>query len=193
MRIAGFTRINTQIRPGAELAVVHLDDGEEDMISTDDLRNTISEIRDSISGVAVDSFGSDPLSYSALYKLLKSIAVPNVKVMLSTEGSDHSNLDDVAGAGYIDSMNLLLDSQIDIEQMKCIDVMRDNGLRYMATVTVVKGSFDRNALSKTVKSMHDAMHVVIRNGRGPNALTQKEMSELTKSLKGSTKDLRVVL
>lgn len=193
MRIAGFTRISTQIRPGAELAVVHLDDGDGDSMTADELRGIISSIRESISGIAVDSFGSDPLSYPDLYMLLKDIAVKDVDVMLSTRGSDHTNLDDLVGAGYIDSINLLLNAPIDDSQLKCIQVMRDNGNRYMATITVAKGVFNPESISGTVRCMYDSRHVVIRNSRGSDALGRKDMTELTKPLKGMVKDLRVII
>lgn len=193
MRIAGFTRISTQIRPGAELAVVHLDDGDVDSMAKDELREVILSIRDSISGIAVDSFGSDPLSYPNLYMLLKDIAVKGVDVMLSTGGSDHMNLDDLVGAGYVDSINLILDAPITDSQLKCIQVMRDNGSRYMVTITVAKGAFDSDSMSGTVRCMHDSRHVVIRNSRGPGALDRKDMAELTKPLKGMVKDLRIIV
>lgn len=192
MRIAGFTRINTQIRPGAELAVVHLDDGEEDSITADELREVISTIRESISGIAVDSFGSDPLSYPGLYKLLKGLAVKGVEMMLSTEGSDHHNLDDLVGAGYIDSINLLLDAPITDSQLECIQVMRDNGSRYMVTILVTKGVFNVDSMSRIVGSIHDSQHVIIRNSRGFGALDRKDMVELTKPFKGAVKDLRII-
>lgn len=192
MHISGFTRINTQIRPGAELAVIHLDDGDDDGISCGSIRTTVSEIKDSISGIAVDSCGSDPLLYSNLYVLLKEISVPHVNLMLMTQGSDPANLDDVVGAGYVNFLDLEINSPISESQMRCIDVMRDNGCHYMVTIAVSKGSFDADSLHRTVMQMRDARHVVIRNSRDKNALSQKELMELTKPLKGLVRDLKIV-
>ena len=192
MHISGFTRINTQIRPGAELAVIHLNDGDGDGIPCENIRATVSEIKDSISGIAVDSCGSDPLLCSDLYVILKGLSVPHVGLMLMTQGSDPVNLDDVVGAGYVEFLDLEINSPISESQMRCIDVMRDNGCHYMVTITVSKDSFDEDSLHRTVMQMRDARHVVIRNIRDKNALTQKELTELTKPLKGLVRDLKIV-
>lgn len=192
MHVSGFTRINTQIRPGAELAVIHLDDGDDDSISCESIRATVSEIKDSISGIAVDSYGSDSLLCPNLYVILRGLSVSHVSLMLMTQGSDPVNLDDVVGAGYVDFLDLEINSPISESQMRCIDVMRDNGCHYMVTIAVSKGSFDADSLHRTVMQMRDARHVVIRNARDKNALTQKELTELTKPLRGLVRDLKIV-
>ena len=112
--------------------------------------------------------------------------------MLMTQGSDPVNLDDVVGAGYVDFLDLEINSPISEFQMRCIDVMRDNGYHYMVTIAVSKGSFDADSLHRTVMQMRDARHVVIRNARDKNALTQKELTELTKPLRGLVRDLKIV-
>jgi hypothetical protein len=62
----------------------------------------------------------------------------------------------------------------------------------MVSITLGKGVFDEDSLASTCRMFKDAKHVVIRNGKGKDALTQKEMMSMTKPLKGLVKDLRII-
>jgi hypothetical protein len=185
-----FIGINSLIRPGHELAELQIgDDGD---VSTESVRARLESVSRTMDGMAVSSMDSDPLSYPDLFKLLKEIRVPGLEITLISQGSSPSNLDDLVGAGYVAFLNLVLDSPINDDQCKCLDVMRDNGRQFMVSITLGKGVFDEDSLASTCRMFKDAKHVVIRNGKGKDALTQKEMVSMTKPLKGLVKDLRII-
>jgi hypothetical protein len=188
--IRRFIGINSLIRPGHELAELQIgDDGD---VSTESVRARLESVSRTMDGMAVSSMDSDPLSYPDLFKLLKEIRVPGLEITLISQGSSPSNLDDLVGAGYVAFLNLVLDSPISDDQCKCLDVMRDNGRQFMISITLGKGVFDEDSLASTCRMFKDAKHVVIRNGKGKDALTQKEMVSMTKPLKGLVKDLRII-
>jgi hypothetical protein len=188
--IRRFIGINSLIRPGHELAELQIgDDGD---VSTESVRARLESVSRTMDGMAVSSMDSDPLSYPDLFKLLKEIRVPGLEITLISQGSSPSNLDDLVGAGYVAFLNLVLDSPISDDQCECLDVMRDNGRQFMVSITLGKGVFDEDSLASTCRMFKDAKHVVIRNGKGKDALTQKEMVSMTKPLKGLVKDLRII-
>lgn len=192
MPIASFSKINTRIRPGMELATISVHDGAEDLIQATTVQEELESIRHSIDGVAITGEGCDPLELGNLYSTLKSIKVRGMPFTLVSSGKSHENLDDLVGAGYVGFLNLELCSPMDSEQEQCIEVMRDNDAGYMVTVTVSKDSFDEASMRELAGIIPDAKHLVIRNAKGKDALSQKDLVSLTKSLKGLVKDIRVV-
>lgn len=185
-----FIGINSLIRPGHELAEIQI--GDEGDVSVESVRARLESVCRTMDGVAISSIDSDPLSYPDLFRLLKDIRMPGLEMTLVSQGTSPSNLDDLVGAGYISFLNLILDSPIDADQCRCLDVMRDNGRQFMVSITLCKGMFDEDSLASTCRMFKDARHVVIRNGKGKDALSQKEMVSMTKPLKGLVKDLRII-
>ena len=185
-----FIGINSLIRPGHELAEIQI--GDEGDVSIESIRARLEPVCHTMDGVAISSVDSDPLSYPDLFRLLKEVRMPGLEMTLVSKGTSPSNLDDLVGAGYIAFLNLILDSPIDADQCICLDVMRDNGRQFMVSITLRKGMFDEESLASTCRMFKDARHVVIRNGKGKDALSQKEMVSMTKPLKGLVKDLRII-
>ena len=185
-----FIGINSLIRPDHELAEIQI--GDEGDVSVESVRARLESVCRTMDGVAISSIDSDPLSYPDLFRLLKDIRMPGLEMTLVSQGTSPSNLDDLVGAGYISFLNLILDSPIDADQCRCLDVMRDNGRQFMVSITLRKGMFDEDSLASTCRMFKDARHVVIRNGKGEDALSQKEMVSMTKPLKGLVKDLRII-
>ena len=185
-----FIGINSLIRPCHELAEIQI--GDEGDVSVESVRARLESVCRTMDGVAISSLDSDPLSHPDLFRLLKDIRMPGLEITLISQGTSLSNLDDLVGAGYISFLNLILDSPIDADQCRCLDVMRDNGRQFMVSITLRKGMFDEDSLASTCRMFKDARHVVIRNGKGKDALSQKEMVSMTKPLKGLVKDLRII-
>ena len=188
--IIRFIGINSLIRPGHELAEIQIGDGGD--VSVESVRARLEPVCRTMDGVAISSVDSDPLSYPDLFRLLKDVRVPGLEVTLISQGGSPSNLDDLVGAGYVTFLDLVLDSPIDADQCGCLEVMRDNGRQFMVSITLRKGAFDEESFASTCRMFKDARHVVIRNGKGKDALSQKDMVSMTKPLKGLVKDLRII-
>ena len=192
MNVSGFSRINTRIRPGSELATITVSESMEQMLSPETIGAELESIRHSVDGVAIIGDGCDPLSDPGLFRIIKSIGAKGMEILIVSDGRNPSNLDDLVGAGYVDFLVLVAGPALTDTQLGCIDVMRDNNKGYMLSLEVSKDSFDVDAISSTCKKTRDSRHTVIRNGKGTDAVSNKDLQSLTKSLKGLVRDLKIV-
>ncbi len=131
----------------------------------------------------------DPLRVSDLHKIIKAVKPKGLDVVIVTKGSDPSSLDDLVGAGYVHSMDLLIGKEPDEDQLKCIAVMKDNRCRF--AVTIEASEHDRDSIEALEKSCKGCSMFIIRTDRN-KPLKRNELSALTSAAKKITWNVRTV-
>ncbi len=195
MYISRYSRMDTTIKPGSFLSVVYVSEGEGDGLDIEEVSSKIHADIDSIDGVAVSSEDTDPLSVKDLYKLLKRLKLPGRELLLITDGSEYSDLDDLVGAGYVNYVNLKVDGPLDKSQSECIKIMDNCGCPYMVTATLIPGRITESALKELASAIPGSKHLILKVGKSPDPtkkLDQKELASLANSVKGAAKDVRLV-
>ena len=195
MYISRYSRMDTTIRPGSFLSVVYVSDGDGDGLDIEEVSAKIRADIDSIDGVAISSEDVDPLSVKSLYKLLKRLKLPGRDLLLITDGSEYSDLDDLVGAGYVNYVNLKVDGPLDKSQTECVRIMDNCGCPYMVTATLIPGRISESALRELASSIPESRHLVLKVGKSPDPtkrLDQKELASLANSVRGVARDVRLV-
>ena len=196
MRISRYSRMDTTVRPGSFLSVVYVSEGEGEGLDAEEIVAQIRADIDAIDGVAVSSEDSDPLSVKGLYKLLKRLKLPGRDLVLVTDGSEYSDLDDLVGAGYVNYVNLEVDGPLDKSQAECVRILDNCGCPYMVTATLIPGRISESALRELASEIPGSRHLILKAGKSPDParkLDQKELASLASSVRGLAKDVRLVM
>jgi hypothetical protein len=196
MRISRYSRMDTTVRPGSFLSVVYVSEGEGEGLDAEEVVARIRADIDAIDGVAVSSEDSDPLSVKGLYKLLKRLKLPGRDLVLITDGSEYSDLDDLVGAGYVNYVDLEVDGPLDKSQAECVKILDNCGCPYMVTATLIPGRISESALKELASEISGSRHLILKAGKSPDParkLDQKELASLASSVRGLAKDVRLVM
>ncbi len=195
MYISRYARMDTTIVPGSFLSVVYVSEGEGNGPDIDEVVERIRADIDSIDGVAVSSENSDPLLVKDLFRLLKRLKLPGRDLVLITDGTEYSELDDLVGAGYVNYVNLKVDGPLDKSQTECVKILDNCGCRYMVTATLIPGRISESALKEMAEAIPGSKHLILKVGKSTDPtkkLDQKELASLANSVRGAAKDVRLV-
>ena len=168
------------------MSVIHVSEGADSDI--DNIISILESDKGSIDylGVASDS---DPLAFPDLYKMIKQVKPRGLKVMIITDGRDPGNLDDLIGAGYAHTLDLLIGREITDDQRRCISILNDNGLKY--AVTVNAWEHDKDSISAIAKECDGCCMFIFRQDKS-KPLNRNEMSPLTSAAKACTWNVKTI-
>ena len=190
MHISKFSRISTTVCPGSYASVVYVSEGDGPGTDALSVADTLSVDRESLDLLAVDSEDSDPLAIPGIHKLLKSIKPAGLECMMVTEGNDPAALDDLVGAGYVDSVCFRICGNVSDAQKACIATVRDAGCRFAVSVPMVPGRIDGDVLADIAKNTEGCRQFVMRSSDpryGTEVFKKKELEALAKTVRSLTK------
>ncbi len=168
------------------MSVIHVSDGAESDI--DSIISILESDKGSIDYLGVSS-DTDPLAFPDLYKMIKQVKPRSLKVLIITDGRDPGNLDDLIGAGYAHTVDLLISKEITDAQVKCISILNDNGCKY--TVTVNAWEHDENSISAIAEECEGCCMFLFRQDR-LKPLNRNEISPLTAAAKRCTWNVKTI-
>ncbi len=168
------------------MSVIHVSDGAESDI--DSIISILESDKGSIDYLGVSS-DTDPLAFPDLYKMIKQVKPRSLKVLIITDGRDPGNLDDLIGAGYAHTVDLLVGKEITDAQRKCISILNDNGCKY--AVTVNAWEHDENSISAIAEECEGCCMFLFRQDR-LKPLNRNEMSPLTTAAKRCTWNVKTI-
>ena len=168
------------------MSVIHVSDGAESDI--DSIISILESDKGSIDYLGVSS-DTDPLAFPDLYKMIKQVRPRGLKVLIITDGRDPGNLDDLIGAGYVHTADLLVGKKITDAQRKCISILNDNGCKY--AVTVNAWEHDENSISAIAEECEGCCMFLFRQDR-LKPLNRNEMSPLTAAAKRCTWNVKTI-
>ena len=168
------------------MSVIHVSDGAESDI--DSIISILESDKGSIDYLGVSS-DTDPLAFPDLYKMIKQVKPRGLKVLIVTDGRGPGNLDDLIGAGYVHTADLLVGKKITDAQRKCISILNDNGCKY--AVTVNAWEHDEDSISAIAEECEGCCMFLFRQDR-LKPLNRNEMSPLTAAAKRCTWNVKTI-
>jgi len=168
------------------MSVIRVSDGPE--IDIEDIRSKLETDKESIDYLGVSS-DTDPLDFPDLYRMIKDVKPRGLKVLIITDGRDPSNFDDLIGAGYAHTADILIGKEITEEQRRCISILNDN--RYKFAVTVNAWEHDSDSISAIAKECDGCCMFIFRQNKA-KPLNRNEMSPLTSAAKACTWNVKTI-
>lgn len=187
MPIVGFSRIDTVTVPDKFMAVIRVSDNGEG-IDTDEVLSVLEKDKGDLDYLGVTG-DVDPLEIPDLYRLIKSVKPRGLKVLIVTRGESPSNLDDLIGAGYAHAADILIGREVTGDQMRCIELLKDNGCKF--AVTLKPTEHDESSVRKIAELVDGCSMFIFRQDRD-KPLSRAEMSPLIAAAKTCTWNVKTV-
>jgi len=187
MPIVGFSRIDTVTVPDKFMAIVRVSESGEG-VDTDGILSVLEKDKSDLDYLGIIG-EEDPLDIPDLYRLIKSVKPRGLKVLIVTRGESPTNLDDLIGAGYAHAADILIGKEVTGDQMRCIELLKDNGCKY--AVTLRPGEHDENSVRKIAELVDGCSMFIFRQDRD-KPLSRSEMSPLIAAAKTCTWNVKTV-
>lgn len=182
--ISSFTRIDTVTVPDVFMSIITVSESND--LDCNEIQSVLEKDKDSIDYLGVRS-DSDPLEFPDLYRAIKSVKPKGLKVMLISNGCNPETLDDLVGAGYVHSMDILIGHKLTEEQKECMTILEDNKCKF--AVTVNASEHDEGSIRQLSKDVKGCFMFIIRTDKN-KPLKKSELSALTSAAKASTWNVR---
>jgi len=185
--------MDTTICPPLYLSVVHLEVGEDDG-SLGAALDRITANRDALDAVAAVCDSADILSLPAVHKALAAIRPKGMKLMVVTDGSLASAMDDIVGAGYADMALIRIRGKASDAQKESMGLMEDYGYWYAVEAVIVPGVTDVSAIKDIAASCPGCKRFLIRavdpsrTDAKKDPLTEKDVRPLVQAVSGMVRN-----
>lgn len=147
---------------------------DEDGITVESVSKYIENNKDFLEAAVIS--GGEPTIHPDLYKLIRDIKQPHIKIKLDTNGSRPDILDDLIGAKLVDKVciNIMspLDTiryseaagtNVDVENIRrSLDILKDSGISYDIRTTVVPNLVTPEIFGDILKDINGAPSLIIQ-------------------------------
>ena len=203
MHIVRYMRTNTTMCPGLCVSVVEIGEGDGQGFSPVEVYNRLREDVDSLDGLVVTSPAGDPTSIPNLHKMIVSIKPPRLTCILRCDGRHPDRIDDLLGAGYIDVIDLCVNSTLSKEQLECLEIVRRYNYEFMVTVEMVPGVIGVDEIRRIALGSKGCRQFIMhpfdpRKNRdtpaeGMKGYRKKDLESIMDAVKGIVKNPRMVV
>ncbi len=191
MFISGFSRIDTVIWPGKYLSVVNVTDEDGMGEDVSRIREILHRDRDSLDGVLFTS-DRDPESIPGFHRIVREVRPDGMQVIVRTSGRNPASLDDLIGAGYVNTVIFRFDDVPDDDQIASMDIVRHNDAGFHVDVVLDPDRISTEDVVGIATSSkgHERFTLLVPK-EANRIIKKKDLDALNKALKGHARNVRI--